>query len=76
MTGCRWGKCEGYTSPLHYVELCCAGVAAANLLHHALRLARRPAPVPRPKQLFGRDTSRLGQLSLNILINLDLSVHT
>ncbi|CAH0695578.1 unnamed protein product [Spodoptera exigua] len=40
-------KCPGYTSALHYVELCCAGVLAANALQHGLRLARaRPAPPP------------------------------
>ncbi|XP_035435051.2 transmembrane protein 209 [Spodoptera frugiperda] len=40
-------KCPGYTSPLHYVELCCAAVLAANALQHGLRLARaRPAPPP------------------------------
>ncbi|KAJ8717538.1 hypothetical protein PYW07_005468 [Mythimna separata] len=50
-------KCPGYTSVLHYVEMCAAGVLAANVLQHGARLAapRRapPALTPRQHRLLG-----------------------
>lgn len=56
-SGGRWHMCAGYTSALHWVELCCAGVLGANVLQHALRLLRcRRAPLalsPRQQRLLG-----------------------
>ncbi|XP_075981551.1 transmembrane protein 209 [Anticarsia gemmatalis] len=50
-------KCAGYTSALHWVELCLAGVLGANVLQHALRLARARRPplalTPRQRRLLG-----------------------
>ncbi|CAH0724099.1 unnamed protein product, partial [Brenthis ino] len=37
-------KCPGYTTILHYVELICAGVMAANLVQYAIRLLPSRAP--------------------------------
>ncbi|CAH0589958.1 unnamed protein product [Chrysodeixis includens] len=39
-------KCPGYTSALHYVEMCAAGVLGANAVQHALRLRGRARAPP------------------------------
>ncbi|XP_039759626.1 transmembrane protein 209-like [Pararge aegeria] len=56
-------KCPGYTSLLHYVELVCAGVLAANLLQYAVRLAPSGAPKlplsPEQQKLLGLSNTDL-----------------
>ncbi|CAH2208696.1 jg22021, partial [Pararge aegeria aegeria] len=58
-------KCPGYTSLLHYVELVCAGVLAANLLQYAVRLAPSGAPKlplsPEQQKLLGLSNTDLGE---------------
>lgn len=72
---CRWHKafrrsckCPGYTSLLHYVEMCMAAVACANLLQYALQLLPRAftaAPLlsvtSAQRQLLGLSDSDLGE---------------
>nr|XP_034830420.1 transmembrane protein 209 [Maniola hyperantus] len=56
-------KCPGYTSVLHYVELGCAAVLAANLLQYAVRLAPSRAPrlplSPQQQKLLGLSSTDL-----------------
>ncbi|XP_045771305.1 transmembrane protein 209 [Maniola jurtina] len=56
-------KCPGYTSVLHYVELGCAVVLAANLLQYAVRLAPSRAPrlplSPEQQKLLGLSSTDL-----------------
>ncbi|KAL0870220.1 hypothetical protein ABMA27_006361 [Loxostege sticticalis] len=81
-----WGKCAGYTSVLHYVELVVAGVAGANLLQHAVALAHahrlrragaaaasREPLSPRQRQMLARDRSAADETAAEAL-SLSLSM--
>ncbi|XP_032519845.2 transmembrane protein 209 [Danaus plexippus] len=56
-------KCPGYTSILHYVELLCAGVLAANLIQYTLSLAPSREPKlplsPQQQKLLGLSSADL-----------------
>ncbi|CAG9564392.1 unnamed protein product [Danaus chrysippus] len=56
-------KCPGYTSILHYVELLCAGVLAANLIQYAVSLApsrQQKLPLsPQQQKLLGLSSADL-----------------